>query len=306
MPFFYILVDMDTVKILIVVFSIIAGPLGWFFGKLAWNNRRSKVLAAKQSIVEYDLSHRLTPAEFAMLINGVASSDAALGQLAYLLYHHVVTLSRERPGLNLTVIKPVKQLSADESIMLQDAKRLIETYGSGARSAASESVLVAIQNNTLNSLQEKGWISERPARAIISDKKMVIMAFLSGIVISIATILQKNDVFLLQLISVVMYIVAIIGYIVIILYFTALREFFTSYRKRSLITRRISSKYRNEYTKVHGVYTYIKVAGLDTMTPDYADLSSIQGLDKLYPYAVAIGLDTRLESALRGKTPSTS
>jgi hypothetical protein len=51
--------------------------------------------------------------------------------------------------------------------------------------------------------------------------------------------------------------------------------------------------YKQEWHKVHSVFWYIRVSGMDVFTPDYKALD-FAGLDSLYPYAVAAGFDRRV------------
>ena len=58
-------------------------------------------------------------------------------------------------------------------------------------------------------------------------------------------------------------------------------------------TMAATTKYAQQWRDVYGVYEYIRVSGMDIFTPHYETMDFV-GLDPLYPYAVAAGLDKKV------------
>lgn len=284
--------SMELVLIPLLVLSFSGALIGILIGRYTWNRRQAEALKSAPLTATYQLIDKLTPAEFALLYEGKVTDKAVFGNIVYLIQHDILTITKTKTGLKLD-FRPAKAKTNEQRSVLHSLRSLKSEYPNHIQIT---STLVDTTRSTQKSLELKGWIGSESNssdfRAFDMRLFVAVLTLLIGSLVSIVLILSPSQP--IQIIGAMIGAVTVVLFFTIILIASSIRAFLSSFRNSSYLARRISEKYQAGYKDLHGLYIYLKVSGLDTMTPDYNDLSTIKGLDRLYPYAVAVGLDKQI------------
>lgn len=152
-------------------------------------------------------------------------------------------------------------------------------------------------------LVNKGWVTDSNIKSSIQNNSfkyetislaVIVIGLFIGF-IGAPFMVTGQDIY--QEIGIVLMLIGVFGVITSLFVLFFIRVTSIQIMVSSPITRRITPKFQDRYQEIYGLFLYMKVSGMDIMTPDYKTLD-LRGLDKLYPYAVAVGLDKRLTREL--------
>lgn len=269
----------------LLVLYVVALAIGLSIGAKRRRNTIKKSLKDRILIAEYSLEHELNPLEFELIYRGSISRRGAAGFISQAI------MSKQ------AIVKDDQSIEVYPSN--HNEKRIFTTIQKGVIGDSIQ----ALTALTLDSLTHKGWISSlSPQDEKINMsyrheiKSLLVLA--AGLIISFFSafmITDKSGMMQDTGIAAALVGLAAITYALFKILFVRVIDI--SALSSSQISKRIAPKFSKKYRDIHGLFTYIKVSGMDTMTPDYDNLS-LKGLDKLYPYAVASGLDKKIVKLL--------
>jgi hypothetical protein len=279
----------------VILFALLAVSLwGAGLGLLYRRAHYRRLAAATLGKPEYDIARDLSPAEFSMIVTGRITRGAIAGEILWLAMHGYIGLTRDDRG---RVAATRERLSAGgrlSELQTEALKELFYRVLPGSPAPLRDARLTGLlRYQTLKSLQEKGWIN--PAMPYLRGNSampqrywvILMSALLAGLIVPWAI---SGSIYVAGAVETVIVILAVIwGYWII---------FTGHFRDAAGIALRTSDMYKTDYDKVYGVYEYMKVSGMDTMLPEHGSLT-FKGLDPLYPYAVAAGLDRRIVKELQ-------
>lgn len=291
-------------ELILVVFLLLM-IAGYVFGKLvAWLHTRQKIYhITKQDIqaVQFELFEALDPIEFALLLRGTMSQDAIYGQLVYLTQQGYITLRRDSHTHLLYVTRNTSRISRS-SITIQTLKAFSDLAHPLVFSFDVEELL----NITRQSLRDKGWLKRNALRStnevIARYDRLLFIASIAmfSLLVLAAIIIMAFAKYMYSPLGYAFFYVCLgllAADLIIIILGTFGRIFYRQAYSGTLTIRSIAPKYRKFYKNILGLYTYMKVSGLDTMTPQDGDLT-FSDIDKLYPYAVSTGIDVEIKKRL--------
>lgn len=264
---------------------LVALTIGLSIGAKRRRDTIKKSLKDRILIAEYSLEYELSPLEFELLYLGSISRRGVAGLISQAIMS------------GQAVVKD------DQSIEIRplghNEKRIFTTIQDGV----VRNSIQALTALTLNSLTHKGWISNldpRDEKINMSYRHEIksLLVMVVGLVISCSAVFMiTQGPGIVQSISIAVALagLATITYALFKIFFVRVIDI--SAQSSSQISKRITPKFRNKYRDIHGLFTYIQVSDMDTMTPDYDSLD-LKGLDRLYPYAVASGLDKKIVKLL--------
>lgn len=250
---------------------------------------------------EYDIEDDLTAAEFGCIIDGKVGPQEIMGQLVQLHIKGIIKIERDPSSARVIATKTTNtapNLSESETILLK------EIFHGPLRPVVLRNVVFTMQSTiehaVLTSLRKKGWmkptsprltaVSELEPRQLVRAAASII-AMLA--VLNIASTLFSVGglaIYLLNLLLLqLLCVVGVVGGLVVVA-----RD--ALFKQTKMITN-TSQLYEEHWHKVNGLHDYLRVSGMDIFTLDYEKLE-LHKIDKLYPYAVAAGLDKRLLRSL--------
>ncbi|MBC7943140.1 DUF2207 domain-containing protein [Candidatus Saccharibacteria bacterium] len=277
---------MELVLLLIVLGAVLFGSiLGVIVRKYKIRNIRKKTLQKPQYSIEDDLS----PAEFGFIIDGKIGHKELVAEVIQLSLDGHIKLEKDNSG-KLTITRIYG--SKDRLQPLQAA--ILKEIGSSGRVPYTLSDV--IEYETTKSLNKKGWIvtpktsprymSEISLVSIVKAIAVALVGLLIIFVVSVLIGLSGGDLYMAVALSLLfeIFIAFIVGLIAMV--------------KGEMLhsigpIRGATTKYKQNWQNVKGVYDYIKISGMDIFTPDYEALD-FDKLDELYPYAVAAGFDKHI------------
>lgn len=281
--------------LLILITAALLTAGSFFLGKLCAKIKTEKELKniRSQSIekAEYSLLYTLEPIEFALLCSGAIDKNALAGQVVRLATEKVIELRFGNSGFleatRSTQVQPHEDMRSTVSLFSKLSQPLaLDTF-----TLQPDKITLEIEQR----LTKKGWLSPEDARRneFNSERydRALLAATITSLVVGFASIaglisLSGTD----QEIATTIAALCALSLLIILALVIFVRSFKIAYNKHSRILRSITPAFRERFSKIYGLYLYMKVSGLDTMTPAPDDLT-FSGLDKLFPYAVAAGLD---------------
>lgn len=265
---------------------LIAILLGSLLGLIARKNliRRIKIRTLQKP--QYSIEDDLSPAEFGFIIDGVLGHKEMVAEVIQLSLKGHIKLSKNSSGK--LVVERIH--GTQDHLSPLQAAILKEIGVSGGIPYILPDV---IEYETLKSLSEKGWIiipTSSPRFMTELSPGYIIMMTLVGlagllIVYVSASLLGLRGENLYLTVSLSFVFELILG---IILGLTVIVKGEMQHTTGAI--RGATTKFKRNWRHVNGVYNYMRISGMDIFTPDYETLD-FNGLDKLYPYAVAAGLD---------------
>lgn len=285
----------------LILYSLMAALLGEVLGRmLRWH----KINTLKQKAVRsahYDAFEGLSPAEFGYLVDGKIGDNERIAEFIHLEQVGIIRLKQGSEGRVQHELANPKAKLTDLQIELLHPLEGSDEYFAGKGASAYFGANHAFEAAVCQSLTAKGWIKHRirtkglahiTLGAVITAVLMIfVLTFVSVASFIAADVGKQTDEPLIwagfmSVVAIFILIFGTFGWIV-----------FASYRWRFLIANRIGSsatpKYDAHWEKLYGLALFLKVSGMDTMTPQYETLS-FRDLDKLYSYAVAMGADKRV------------
>lgn len=279
----------------LLLLSLGGTGLGVFISHVVWLRRRRQSIATTTLIAQYDLPEKLTPVEFALLCDGRMTRQAAIGQVVYLAMKGIVDLSRD-PNQNTVAVSfhRGKETATDAPVVHE----LLPLEGQYRHLPISRELRTSLERDAEASLQAKGWLDpkndfgEKRFKNLIVIMAAVTLAMMVVSAVALVSGAASHDNALAAIVLVVS-IVVLVSSLVTIVFGTFVYHLVRYFYQDARIARRVNAKFRQHYNLVYGIYLYLRVSGSDTMTPDYATLD-LSGLDALYPYAIAAGLDEQI------------
>lgn len=270
-----------------LAFYLLAIVIGRSIGKHRRQKSLQKILDQKTIIPAYSLEHLLSPLEFEMLCTGKASKNGVAGTIAQSIMRGEASAKEDDDSLTINMISPQDRLALHAML-----------YPPVDSSLRRELAAIA-----LGSLFSKGWVTDPNIKhdiqttgfkyEIISLAVIVLGLFIG--IVGISFIVTDHDTY--QKIGIALALIGVFGVVTSLFVLFFIRVASIQIIVSSPIARRITPKFQDKYQEIYGLFLYMKVSGMDTMTPDYKTLD-MRGLDRLYPYAVAVGLDKKLTKEL--------
>lgn len=287
---------------LVLLTLILLGMLvGTICGILYRRAKIRQIRSRQTNIPAYQLEHHLSPVEFAIICEGTVTNQAVIAQLVALIMSGRLTVERSHTG-TLILRRATHQTDApsDDTAYI---RHFIQSNQDQAIFSGGGYLKSAMSYEAIKSLKQKGWLNDdldKQLRPVLSGPAITILgiAFLIGGGGVAMILLGITKSLLLENIAILMILIAIIILLIMIVRYTFIFNAQKSFHSNSRIVRAITPRFVQEYHTVYDVYTYLKVSGLDTMTPDY-DTLDFKGLDALYPYAITVGLDPKIIRALQ-------
>lgn len=281
--------------------------IGYFVG-VAYRNAHIKNTKARTlQKSEYALQDKLTPAEFQLLMKGSVNRNALAGEIIALQNQGYIHINRDTTGKPIAT-QTVKEWRNAQPLQRQLLASIFPRYAHSSYDlSTSKPLLRELRYYARKSLESKGWIT--PPRLHLTIDSLMPKRYYTRLGIALITtpmfmfVLGKQ----LGMDNESLFILTLLGGVVVLCgsVITALTIHLIDYFRRGAAhTLHVTEKYKAEYAKAYGVYIYLSVSGMDTMTPEYDSLE-FSGLDTLYPYAVAVGMDkevTRLLTQTRTQT----
>lgn len=278
---------MEAILLLMGLAVLFGSAIGFAIRKYSFRKLRLSTLQKPQYAIEDDVS----PAEFGYIVDGKIGRKELVSELVQLYTGGHVALDRNQAG-KLIVSKTFGGWGHTQISTLQ--AELLK-YISGGRQTI-DILLPVLEREARRSLTEKGWIKNLPvpmrASSALSSSQIIKTVWFIAISLAVAAITgiaggftAANTYLLAGAVLLVEIILLIVGGLVLIMRGEALFA--------AGISVSMSSQYRERWKNLSGVYDYLRVSGMDIFTPDY-DKPNFQELDRLYPYAVAAGLDKRI------------
>ena len=287
--------------LLVVALGAIAGEI---IGRLIRRRNLTDLKKSNLSLVEYDVIEDLSPAEFGYLIDARITRDEFVAEYIHMEQQGHINFVQEDGRVKFT--RTLKTSSGRLTKVQQQIAGLMDArnpYGSMYLRGRS-----AMEEEVIRSLVSKGWINPpkryRSVFQTASNRSFWTLCisfafFFILFLISLGTIPQNSS-------DVADYAFFIAAGGLLLLYTTLIISwlFVLTFRRRFHLTNQIfdsaTPKYQQNWQKLRGLALYLQVAGMDTMTPQYETLS-YKDLDRLYPYAVAIGADPKVIKLLMAK-----
>ncbi|HJQ08534.1 MAG TPA: hypothetical protein VJ836_03595 [Candidatus Saccharimonadales bacterium] len=239
----------------------------------------------------YKIAEDLSPAEFGCIVDGTVDYKELVAEIVLLSLQGQVTFAKGPSGK----FRVVKTYST--SARLTPIQRAI-LKGLDGDTRLYE-LLPTIRYEATQSLVRKGWIvsKKKPLRGLSSlPGRYVLYASCIGIACAaVATLIAVA----MQASGVAIYMTAVLTLtieVILALIAGLIVVFRGEMIHNAQFIMAATTKYTQDWKNVYGVYEYIRVSGMDIFTPDYETLD-FKGLDPLYPYAVAAGLDKKILSA---------
>ena len=278
---------------ILALFIIAISSIGYLSGYLA---RRWRIRTIRRSTTQkaaYELVQDLSPAEFGYIIDGKFDAKEVAAELVVLYTRGFINVLINEDG-SKKIVKNVGQRGR-----LTDMQTTILKQIPAQNGALFYSLVDDVRYAAEQSLIKKGWIVHRKRpiseidlldikssyRAICLLLLLVapVIWFLCFIFGVRGTALQMTPILYLTALFIVSFIIGLI------LLFKGKRQLGMG------IVFAASPTFARDWKDIYGVYEYIRVSGMDTFTPNYENYD-FTGLDKLYPYAVAAGLDKKIIS----------
>lgn len=281
-----------------------------------WRIRRRGIMRP-----EYEKFEDCSPAEFGVIIDGQCGRDELVAEIIYLVNRGYIGLSGAADG----TIAPALLARTPSAPVSDVDKFLLSAIAQGQVPDVTEFKKVVLQ-----SLGSKGWVTTRRfwgfdladrvwralGRLSLITRVILLLAlivfgipFLGFIVLMVSGGVSDPYVhsgasdtlgffgMLVMFGGLLLLALAIITPVLLVLA-TPLYVFVQGFKGVTIVARNHSPKYKQHYRDVLGLHQYLSVAGMDTMTPDYEKLD-FRGLDPLYPYAIAAGLDGKIVEMFR-------
>lgn len=252
--------------------------LGLLAAKLSRKHRLKGALSKKPVIAHYDLVYRLNPIEFEAICTGRVTVNGLAGFIAWAIMNGRAIVSEH----SITFVG----ISSNE-------RRLFEAL-------LPSSALNHTTPLVLDSLTRQGWLRDlsQSSNRHTLKRSSAIAACVAAVSLILGTAGIFNIVLGNEQTGLALAVIGAAGFAVALIWATSIHVGVEHFVKNTQITSRISPTYLERYHNIYGVYHYMLVSGMDIMTPDYSTLN-MRGLDDLYPYAVAAGLDKKLTEELR-------
>lgn len=262
-------------------------------GNLAgYGIRRQRLRKLRKASIHkpvYNIENNVTPAEFGLVVDGAVGYKELVAEIVLLAIRDQVTLTQQPSG-TFKVSRnhaAVKQATPIQAAILTAL---------GQQNVGLFTLLPMLKYETERSLVGKGWIvNKQPPLRGLSDVpseyvRTAVILGLVGLVIAVAVafIAGASTTDLYVIVAVTLGAEMVIG---------ALVAMVVVFRGELIHNARFvmaaTNKYDQQWEEVYGVYEYLRVSGMDIFTPEYETMN-FTGLDPLYPYAIAAGLDKKI------------
>ncbi len=245
---------------------------------------------------EYNIEEDISPAEFGYIIEGKVGAKELIAELIWLHNKGFIQMARDASGKVIATSK----LKTNDRLPNVDQVLMKVIFRGGFQPVVVRDVVATMQPiiefAALDSLNKKGWVkttrpylrggSIMPAKYILGATGVVLVAcaliYVAGLVFGLASEFLSE---LYMLTFTAAFILGAICLLVVVVRGEALTS--------AGMMMHTTDTYKENWHKVNGVYDYLRVSGNDIFTPDYQTLA-FQKVDKLYPYAVAAGLDKKV------------
>jgi Predicted membrane protein (DUF2207) len=275
---------MELVLLLIAVIALLGYATGYIV-------RKNKIRILKNSVVQkplYKITENLSPAEFGCIVDGTVGYKELVAEIILLSLLGNVTFSKEASG-KFSVTKTYNtstKLTRTQGAILKGMDNNTSLYD----------LLPNLKYEVTQSLVRKGWIVNKrpPLRGLSSVPGkylfyvLCVCLAISAMAAFIAVVFRApgEAIYMTVLLTLTIEIIlALIAGVVIV--------FRGEMIHNTQFIMAATTKYSEDWKNVYGVYEYIRISGMDIFTPDYTTLD-FTGLDPLYPYAVATGLDKKI------------
>lgn len=265
---------------------------GFATGKVAANLKYKRLEQKFRAIPKYEAPENISPAEFAFLLTGRVSKKAIVGELIYMHMKGFIKLSNSN-------IEPIKigSLSVHQRILLNELS--ISSYKYKNWHPFEYRLKLGLVNKGLiKKIVTRRSIFRDVSSEFRHQAQLVIFMIVLSVVAVVIVLATNSDVAnppgsTYFAVTIVVLSVVIFLTFLYVFYFVA-KEYF---RAANGISNNTTEDYGISWQEFRSVLYYMKFTGMDTMTPNY-DSMDFSGLDPLYPYAVAIGLDKQIVSRL--------
>lgn len=275
-----------------MIFELLGHAHRYVVYRKAQKNNLNKVL--------YEPPESLSPSEFGYLMRGKFNSDVYVSALIDLSLRGFMYVSLDldskkiRLDLHRSLHKKPTRLEASFLKELKREARSNRIEGNPYRHSSH----AAFDAVTEQSLIDKGWLypkETKPLDMVGHAPQWMSMAawFVMGSIILLLFLgaYLDNVSWLLWLFGIFIAISLLL--IVAVFLYVLLRGYMSRFAIGSRLSGRITEKHRKEFVNLKGLAAYLMIGGMDTMTPDYLTLD-FDRLDRLYPYAVSLGLDKKI------------
>lgn len=271
---------------LVFIAVVAVGVLGHLVGRLVTKLRIRRIRQRHLQKPLYSIQDDLSPAEFGYIVDGTIGLREWTGEIILLTMQGHIDL-KQLPDGSFKVVKTLKGKTPLTSVQRALLKSLGSTNGDNT---------ATLEYEVAHSLRQKGWIvSRKPPLRGLSEvpPKYIGIGFIINLIVCAATLLAGVA---FDVSGDVLYI-AIVLMLTMEVMVSIIVGFFILFRGEVLHNARFimaaTTKYEQQWKDVYGVYEYLRVSGMDIFTPDYKTMS-LKGLDPLYAYAVAVGLDKKV------------
>ena len=286
---------------IIILIASLAMPflLGKAYAKAKTKRELDNIRSKSIEKAEYDLLYDLQPVEVSVLCTGYLDQHAIAGQAVYFASQGIINLRRNDQSGRVESIRNRLITPSDDSRSLVGLfSELHEPFPLPSRIYDDSWLLLETEKRLI----KKGWLLPAELRhsdfktekfdkiLLVSTIVSLSVGFLS--IVGLVTFEEPQ-----QELAIALALICIISIWLILIFAIYIRSFKITYDKHSRVLRSITPAFREKFSKLYGLYIYMKVSGLDTMTPMPGDLT-FSGLDKLFPYALALGLDPKTTKML--------
>lgn len=273
-------------ELVLIIVVLAVGVLGHLAGRVVTRLRIRKIRQRHLQKPLYDIQDNLSPAEFGYIFDGTIGRREWTAEIILLTMRGYIKLER-LPNGTFNAVKTLEgklPLTSVQSALLKSMDN------------ANVGDTATLEYEVTKSLRQKGWIMTRkpPLRGLSEvPLRYIIIGFIINLTVCM-TMLLAGKAFGLSGETLYMAILLVLTAEAIV---SVISGFVITFRGEMLHSARFimaaTTKYEQQWKDVYGVYEYIRVSGMDIFTPDYETMS-FKGLDSLYPYAVALGLDKKV------------
>jgi hypothetical protein len=263
--------------------------LGYAAGTIYRKNKLRKIRRAYPQKVRYTIMHDISPAEFGCIVDGTIGYKELVGEVILLYMQGAVKLTKGPSGkffVDNTYTRTTKLTLVQQAILKEIGAGQVSLYA----------LQPALEYAVRQSLTQKGWIvTKRPfirGLTYLQDIYLIggiaagiAVGGIAGLCAALAGA-TGEDVYIIVLTTLLVEL--------LLAMFAGLAAIFRGEMLQSArLALAATTKYAQEWKDVYGVYEYLRISGMDIFTPDYTTLN-LKGIDPLYPYAVAAGLDKQV------------
>lgn len=282
----------------VVVVLLIVGVVAVFGSLAGIAVRQARLRGLRKADVQkplYTISDDLTPAEFGVIVDGAIGRKELVAEIILLAMRGQVVLNKLPSGSFrvVPVFSAIKDVTPIQGAILATL---------GQENAALLALPLTVEYETKRSLRSKGWIvDKKPPLRGLSDVPPTytrITLIAAAIIVVLAIMGTKLGGGSGILVYTVVVLTALAAEAVIISIVGLLIVFHGEMAHNAQFMLAASTKYAQQWKNVYGVYQYIRISGMDIFTPNY-DTMDFSGLDPLYPFAVAAGLDKKIVKLIK-------